>query len=287
MTTTESSGRAVRAIAFAVLALVLCCFGAIQFASDSLYAEAAAPHAFPSWIPKAFGMNVYRVLDRVAPAAYVESTLARSALQAGDTDRAWHYAVRLPAGAVRDGLLEQVAAARGETTLAFEYAFAAPDIAGVQTLIERMRIADPRGAYALEERFIARLDALQTHPDAVARGWWTLGTIAAQTAAPAWQTLAYRDYVKAAHLAPLDLTNVLGAANQAVTLRQWRDAQAWYRRALDVSPGNADAVAGLGIVDLQSRGDRKAAEQQLSRAAAADPSSALVRELQRELRARP
>ncbi len=285
MMTTESSGRPVRAIAFTALALVLCAFGAIQLASDALYSEAAAYGAFPTWIPSAFGMRVYELLDRAAPAAYVESTLAQAALKAGDADRAERYAVRMPAGPARDGLLERVAAARGNSTLAFEYAFAAPDIAGVQALIQRLRRSDPQQAYALEERFIARLESLQTHPDAVARGWWTLGTIAAQMNAPAWQSVAYRDYAKAAQLAPLDLTNVLGAANEAVTLKRWTEADAWYRRALDVSPGNADALAGMGIVDFQARDDRGAAQQKLARAAAADPSSALVHELRRELQA--
>ncbi len=269
------------------LALVLCAFAGIQFASDALYKEAAAPGSFPTRIARAFGLRVYDMLDSIAPAPYVESTLARVALQDGNLDAARHHALRLPASPVRDGLLEQIAAARGEATLAFEYAFAAPDIAAVESTVMQMRKRDPQRAYALEESFINRLTQLQTHPDAVAHGWWILGTIAAQTQDKASQQLAYRDYVTAAQLAPLDLTNVLGAANEAVTLHSWRDARRWYNRALQVNPATADAIAGIGVVALNEGHDVDAAQEQLRKARAVDPHSALADELERELRRGP
>ena len=286
MITTEYSDRAVRTIAAAVIALVLLGFAAVQFASDALYAQAAATGSLPSRLPAAFGLRVYDALDRIAPAAYVESTLARAALQRGDPDLAEHYAVRLPPTPVRDGLLEQIAAARGQRVLAYEYAFAAPDITAVQDAVAQLRARDPQRAYALERQFIARLQSLQTHPDAVAHGWWMLGTIASQVRTDAWQQRAYDDYVEAARLAPLDLTNVLGAANEAVTRKDWRSADAWYRRALQAHPADADATAGLGIVALNARRDRLAAQRDLARALAADPHSALAEELARELSAK-
>ena len=287
MTEAPQTDRRVRAIVFITLALLLCIFGIIQLASDALYSEAAAPGSFPALIPRDFGLRVYRLLDRLAPAPYVESTLARIALEDGDLNAAQRYAVHLPPSPVRDGLLEQIAAARGEATLAYEYAFAAPDIAGVQSSIDRLGKKDPRRAYALEEAFVQRLSQLQTHPDAVAHGWWMLGTIAAQTPDRSSQELAYRDFVTAAHLAPLDLTNVLGAGNEALTLHDWRNAAVWYRVALNVNPANADAIAGLGLVALNESDDRTIATAQLRRARMLDPRSPLAIELERELRDKP
>jgi hypothetical protein len=189
----------------------------------------------------------------------------------------------MPATATRNALLEAIAARRGQPMLAFEYAFAAPDIAGVQAQIETLKARDPRRAYVLEERFRDRLVALSTHPDAVAHAWWMLGTIASAVGGRSWLELAYADYATAAALAPLDLTNVLGAANQAVTLHDWAHAEHWYRHAIDVNPATADGIAGLGIVALNARADRRAAQRYLAQARTADPSAPLVRELQREL----
>ncbi|MFZ1017766.1 MAG: hypothetical protein WAN39_07845, partial [Candidatus Cybelea sp.] len=69
----------------------------MQFASEAMCARAAAPHTIPRQIPPAFGERVYRVLDRIAPAPYVESSLAQLALERGDAAAAQHYALRLPA----------------------------------------------------------------------------------------------------------------------------------------------------------------------------------------------
>ena len=267
------------------MALVLACFATIQLASDSLYAQGASPGAFPTWIPERFGLAVYGALDRVAPARYVESALARAALADGDLGAAERHALKLPPDSVRNGLLAQVAAARGENVLAYEYAFAAPDTQSVQDAIERVRAKDPVAAYGLEERFRDRLAALETHPDAVARAWWMLGEIAASMPG-AWQTRAYVDYATAARLAPLDVENVLSAANEAVTLSRWSDAQRWYARALDVNPASADAIAGLGLVAI-ARHDRVAAQARLRAALAIDPSSKIAATLAAELRVRP
>lgn len=278
--------RSVRVIVAAAVALVLVVFAAVQLASDSLYASAAAPSSFPSRIPEGFGLTVYRTLDRIAPAPYVESTLARAALSRGDTANALHYALRLPPNAVRNGLLARVAAARGEDVLAFEYAFVAPDIETVQASLLRMSATHPEDAYHLEERFRDRLMALETHPDAVAHAWWMLGVIASSMHGN-WQSRAYDDYVRAAILSPLDVQHVLAAANEAVTIGRWDDAAHWYGRALEVNPASADAIAGLGIVAWDGRRDRAAADSGLAAARAIDPLSKLVATLERQLRARP
>ncbi len=266
--------------------MLLVGLASIQCASDSLYADASVAGAFPSRIPERFGVSIYRLLDRFAPAPYVESTLARQALSRGDTDAAEHYAVRLPPDAVRNGILANIARARGQDMLAFEYAFAAPDISGVQAVISNLRVKHPDDAYRLEERFRDRLIALQTHPDAVAHAWWMLADIAASMPGP-WQSRAYDDYVIAAGLAPLDLQNLLGVADQAVTLGRWNEAARWYRRVLDVDPASADAVAGLGIVALVGHHDAATARRRLARARALDPSSRVAGALERKLRARP
>lgn len=274
--------RSVRAIVFLVVALALLGFAAIQLASDSLYAGAATRGAFPTRVSAGYGLAIYRLLDRIAPAPYVESTLAREALLRGDTASAERYALRLPPDPVRNGLLANIAAARGRDVLAYEYAFAAPDIDGVQTTIARISARQPEVAYRLEERFRDRLISLQTHPDAVAHAWWMLGDIAASMPG-AWQMRAYGDFVRAAQLAPLDVQNILAVANQAVTLQHWNDAERWYRRSLEVNPANADAIAGLGIVALEGRHDRTAAIDRLHAARAIDPSSRIVTTLEREL----
>lgn len=225
-------------------------------------------------------------MDRFAPAPYVEGSLAQDSLRRGRLDEAEHYALRLPAGSVRDGLLARVAAARGETVLAFEYAFAAPDFDAVQNAVAQLRRQRPEDAYRLEERFRDRIVSLQTHPDAVARAWWTLGDIAASMPG-VWQARAYDDFAMAAQLAPLDMQDQLAAANEAVTLGRWNDAERAYRHAIDVDPGNGDARAGLGIVALESRHERAAALAQLKAARALDPSSKLAQSLARKLRVRP
>ena len=76
----------------------------------------APPQAerFPDGFPARFGDAVYGVLDRLAPAPYVESTLAQRALERGDVRSAQRYALRLPASPSRDELLARIAGARGQ-----------------------------------------------------------------------------------------------------------------------------------------------------------------------------
>ena len=122
---------------------MLTAFGAIQLASDAYAAPAAAPASLPAHVPVAFGVAVYRALDRVAPAPYVESTLAAYALSQGRSGDAPRYALRLPPSPARDALLARVAAARGDGELALEYFLAAPDVDAVQLRCARIGTLNP------------------------------------------------------------------------------------------------------------------------------------------------
>ncbi len=81
-----------RFVLIAVIAALAVVLGAIQLASDALDSSAAAPLTLPRSVPLAFGLSVYRTLDRIAPAPYVETSLAREALARGDADAAQRYA---------------------------------------------------------------------------------------------------------------------------------------------------------------------------------------------------
>lgn len=116
----------------------------VQLASDSLDARAAASGTFPRRIPARFGDAVYGVLDRLAPAPYVESTLAQRALERGDVRSAQRYALRLPASPSRDELLASIAGARGQAQLALEYSLAAFDSDAVQAAAQRLAVTDPQ-----------------------------------------------------------------------------------------------------------------------------------------------
>ncbi len=65
-----------------------------------------------------FGLAVYRMLDRIAPAPYVETSLSEEALTRGDAEAAERYALRLPASPIRDELLARVALMLGNVALA-------------------------------------------------------------------------------------------------------------------------------------------------------------------------
>ena len=88
----------------------------------------------------------------MAPAPYVEETLARAALEDGDVAAAERYAMRMPAIPERNELLARVAERRGDETLAIEYFFAAPDIDAVQRRAGELAKRDPAAAFDLEAR---------------------------------------------------------------------------------------------------------------------------------------
>ena len=259
------------AIIGTVIAVLLSALGLIQLGSVSLYGGR---------VPESLGLAIYHALDRVAPAPYVEETLARTALAHHDINSAEYYAVRLPATPARSELLAQAAQARGNHLLALEYYFAAPDVDAVQTEISAMAMHDPRGAYAFEERFRDRLTTLTTHPDAVADSYWISGLIAARNG---WNDRALDNYRAAAERAPLSAKYALAAANQALTMRSYNIATHWYTEGLNIDPQSADATAGLGLVALR-QGDRGSAIRYAERARTIDPNAALLTELERELK---
>jgi len=261
-------------------------------ASDSLNARAAADGTLPRRISPSFGDAVYGALDRLAPASYVESTLAQRALERGDLVSAQRYAVHLPASPSRDELLARIAGARGQSQLALEYSLAAFDSDAVEAASQRLAVTDPQAAYELERLLEVRLSGRAMHPDAVAEARWQMGLFANQVAwgkvpgsraQRAWLTIASSDFESAVALAPLSERYAIAAANQADLLAERDRAEALFARAADIDPGSADAIAGLGVVALQN-GDRVAAAAYLKRARALDPSALMVRALQRDLR---
>lgn len=263
-----------------MIAVILCGLGSIQLGSDALYGAAVSPNALPARVPESFGLAVYHWLDRVAPAPYVEASLARTALAHGDAATAEHYALRLPPTPARNELLARAAQARGDHVLAVEYYIAAPDVDAVQAEVERMALRDPLAAYAFEERFRNHLIELTTHPDAVADSYWISGGIAVRAGR---NERALADFERAAQQAPLNAKYALASANQALTMNRLSDAQRWYATGLSINPQHADATAGMGIVALRT-GDRTSALRYARRARAIDANSQLLAELERELR---
>jgi tetratricopeptide (TPR) repeat protein len=282
-----------RALVALVVVALLVTFAGIQLASYSFAAPAAAARGtLPTHVPLRFGLVVYRALDRIAPAPYVESTLAAAALASGDVESAQRYALRLPASPARDELLARVAQLHGDEALALEYFLAAPDVDAVQSAINEAAVRDPAAAYALEQTLEIRLALLATHPDAVAEARWHMGRLANERAwreipdSPAqgiWLRRAMGDFQSALDLAPLSVKYAIAAANQAMLLGDLARAQALFEHATDVNPGSADAIAGLGVIAYQ-RGDAATARYDLSRAQRLDPNSLMVRALERDVR---
>ena len=269
-------------------------FATIQLASDALDAPVAAPGSLPARVPPAFGLAVYAALDRVAPAPYVEATLAQRALDRGDPAAAQRYALRLPPTPARDELLAKISAARGDAALALEYDLAAPDVDAVQARVEALTGADPVAAYALERALEARLELLATHPDTVAETWFRMGELAnviARRAPPGalqrtWFERGMHDLAAAVALAPWSGKYLVGAANQAALLDDLPQAQRLFARAVDADPESADALAGLGVVAYR-RGEIQTARADLARARELDPQSGMVRALTALLGRRP
>jgi hypothetical protein len=281
-----------RLVLAVVAAGALFALAAVQLASDALNSVAAAPATLPRLIPPAFGLAVYGLLDRIAPAAYVETTLAQQALARGDADAAERYAARLPASPVRDELLARTALLRGQSTLADEYFLAAPDPAAIDAQAQRLAAQSPAAGYALETLLRNRLARGGTHPDAVAETSWKMGRLAnreawrripGSAAQRRWLKRADEDFETAVLLAPLSERYVVEAANQADLLGDRSRAQRLFAHAGDIDPGSADAIAGLGVVAWQN-GDRRGAAEYLRRAQAIDPSALMVRALERDLR---
>ena len=274
----------------ATIGLVLIACGVVQLGSDALYANAAPSYAMVRHVPIAVGLRIYRALDRIAPAPFVEATLGEHALGRGDLPGAMYYAIRLPASPERNDLLARIALARGEHRLAYEYFFAAPDIAAVQREIGVVALRDPALAYTLEMRFKDRLTSLRTHPDAVADAYWRMGDLATKEAyrepvgaRGAALARGLHDYRTALALAPLNMKYVLASANQALALGELARAERIFTHGIEIDPASADATAGLGMVALRN-GDRARALAFARRARAINPLASELLGLDRLLR---
>jgi len=276
----------------AATAALLLGLATVQFASDALHRDAAAAGTLPRAIPVDAALVVYRLLDRIAPAPYVEETLARHALDEGDTGAAERYATRLPASPVRDELLARVAFARGQKRLALEYFLAAPDAVAITAAAEVLAQSDPAAAYDLVRLLQIRLAMLGTHPDAVAEARWEMGGFAnrkawrqvpGSVAQRDWLKRGLRDYEAAVALAPLSERYLIADANQADLLGERQRAATLFAQAVAIDPASAEAIAGLGVVAYEN-GDRNAAAAYLVRARAIDPTALMVRALERDLK---
>jgi tetratricopeptide (TPR) repeat protein len=266
----QRSERFALGIIGAVVAIVFVCAGCVQAASRALYSSAGSH----------FGVAVYGMLDRMAPADFVEDTLAHAALARGDLDAAQRYAVRMPEGGRRSGVLAAIAAAHGQTAQAFEYAYVADDLDALQTDIMATARVNVKLAAQEEARVRVRLMALGTHPDAVAESYYTSGNLATWRRQP---REALADYQAALTIAPLNMKYLISAATQAWLLHDYADAQRLYRSGLDVNPASGDALAGLGLVALHA-GHRAQAVAYLARARTVDPNAGMIRPLAAALR---
>jgi hypothetical protein len=281
-----------RWIVGAIVLVFVVALGTLQLASDALDSGAAAAGTLPRHIPRRFGLSVYRALDRIAPAPYVETSLAQEALERRDAGAAERYAVRLPASPMRDELLARVALIRGQVSLAREYFLAAPDPDAVAEAADALALRDPAGGYALERLLAIRLAGSGTHPDALGQTYWRMGRLANREAwrqvpgsalQRAWLRRGLRDFEASVRLAPLSERYVVSAANQADLLGERRRARELFAQGADIDPASADAIAGLGVVAWQD-GDRRAASLYLARARALDADALMVRALERDLR---
>lgn len=252
-------------------------------------ASAAIPYALPRAIPLAYGLRVYGLLDRFAPAPYVEATLSTVALSQGDLDSAERYALRLPPIPVRNELLARIAQARGEPKLALEYYLVVPDVNVVQSSVFVLKHTDPDAAYVLESTLRDRLEALLTHPDSVAEAYWMLGLLAGDRAAahPAQRReflrLGLQNFQKAIELSPFSEKYLLAAGNESLALGDLSEARRDFSGALEVQPSSADAYVGLGTVSLRA-GDTISALRYARRARRLDPAAPMLPALERALR---
>lgn len=220
-----------RVIISIVLFGVIVALGVVQAGSTALYRGHTA-----------FGERVYRAIDRVAPASFVNDMLAWSAMQRGDAAAAQRYALQMPAGPRRDDWLARAARARGDRVLAREYFFAAADIDALQREIADLARTDIFGALSLEARFRDRLIALGTHPDAVAASYAKSGEY--EMWLRRYRTAA-DDTERAVALAPRNKTYLLAAGYDEYFAGDRARAAQFFSRGLAIDPACSECAAGL------------------------------------------
>ncbi|HEY5256997.1 MAG TPA: hypothetical protein VIJ12_01310 [Candidatus Baltobacteraceae bacterium] len=261
----------------------------MQIASAALLSASASPGSFPARLSPELGVRIYRRLARIAPAPYVETMLANYDLQHGDVAAALRESVALPSSPMRNELLARIADRSGDRALALEYFLVAPDVSAIAQEVDRVQRVDPMAAFDLERRLADRLNALTTHPDAVADAYWRLGQLLTLASyrpgqdARALRLRAMNHYLRAIDLAPLSERYLLAAGSQALLLNDPARARRFFLRGVDVDPTSADAYAGLGIVALIA-GDTTQARAFAARAYALDPNAHILGDLQRQLR---
>jgi len=283
-----------RTVVIAAPIVVASILAFVQIASAALFSSAGTPGSLPARLSPGMGARIYGMLDRVAPAPYVETMLAEYAIAGGDTTAAQRATVRLPASPMRNELLGRIADMRGDHRLALEYFLVAPDASTVQQEVDRESRVDPMTAYRLEQQLADRLDALTVHPDAVAEAYWRLGKLATQASylpsTPqhpivlnrARSLLAMRQYLRAVDLAPLNERYLLAAGSQALLLDDSVRARRLFQRGVDADPASADAYAGLGLVAVRA-GDIALARTLAARSAALDPNAHILADLRSRL----
>jgi hypothetical protein len=251
----------------------------VQLASDAIFSGAAAAHSLPAALPRAAGVAVYRQLNRLGPAPYVDDMLARAALDSNELERAEHYADLLPASPERSELFARIAQRRGDEAAAQLWYVRAGDVAAVDADVARIAVRDPRAAYRLQAQLNRRLQQGGTHPDGVAESYWQLGVLAARARLP---HLALADYRSAMQLSPLSGKYLNAAGFQAYDLQVFEESSRDFNRAIEVDPASADAYAGAGLVAL-AQGDRAAALRYAAKSRALDPNSAPLQTLDAKL----
>jgi len=274
----------------AVAALVLIASAIVQFASSAIFSRAGSPISVPAHLNPRFGGRVYRSLERLWPAPFVEAMLARALLDAGDIDAASRQVQRMPPSAARSALAARVALARGDHEAAITDFLAALDIDGLQGEVDRLRESGRLiEAYQLEAATRERLARAGTHPDAVAESYWRSGVLARMLAVQdagrrdRWLQQELGDYRQAFSLAPWSGKYWLEAGTAALVIGKLKDARVYYQRAIEVDPGMADAWAGLGVLALRN-GDRRGALWYAARSRSVNPASTMLGRLDRGLR---
>lgn len=274
------------AVAFVAAALL----GVVQVGSDALLSGDARPASLPRLLPQRWGLDIYRGIDRIAPAPFIARELGLEALRRGDEASAVKFGVTLPAGGARDALFAAIERARGADALAIEYELAGVDLPRLLARINALERIHPRAAYALADRLHARLATTTTHPDALANIYWRSGMIA--TAAvyhghrpSLWNPRARRAFLAAARMAPYDNNYALGVAAYYYRVNDNARAKRWYRRVVTINPASADGWSGLGSLALRA-GEIAAARRYLATARRYDAGAGSVRTLARKLSGR-